>query len=520
MRILLYSPYPLDNNGMPLLLDEAVEYLRDPRNDVLCVTCDGELRPCLTNAEQSRIRCLECRFSTALLRHKTRDRRLVYRALSSYADMSASIEVDSREFVYSSLRDVRAIEHSGVNIGLGVVSSYASMTRNLNPALNRWNRQFLDDSLRASARLVIMASRIFDEYKPDLVCLFNGRYVGLRPVLDLALKRNIPTKVLEHTFSTSREEVRKVEFLDSLPQDVEKITPIIEANWIQWTGERDKERVAADFFERRRNGATASDTAYTRNQSRELLPRDWDSARRNFVIFNSSEDEFFAIGDAFEKHRFFDDQLEGIRYLAQRTASDPSIHLFLRVHPNLAGIPYRYHSSLASLSEQFANITVIGADSPISTYKLIAACEKVFVFGSTAGVEAAYWGKPVVLLGAALYQGLDVAYRPRTREELDSLTFSVLEPKQRLGCLKYALFLFGERGTPFRHVNFNNVAITLNGKMLLIPRCYEYWGSMTPYLATAALFRVLNGISHLVFKRITMKKLGVESGPAEGIRPT
>jgi len=33
---------------------------------------------------------------------------------------------------------------------------------------------------------------------------------------------------------------------------------------------------------------------------------------------------------------------------------------------------------------------------------------------------------------------------------------------------------------------------------------------MIPYLATAAFFRILNGPSHLVFKKITLKKLAVE----------
>jgi hypothetical protein len=91
----------------------------------------------------------------------------------------------------------------------------------------------------------------------------------------------------------------------------------------------------------------------------------------------------------------------------------------------------------------------------------------------------------------------------------------VLAPKSPLGALKYALFLFGERGVPYKHVNFNNRALEINGKLLLIPRCYEYKGSMIPYLATLGLFRLFNGLSHLTFKQFTMRKLAVEMPPPD-----
>ena len=35
MRILIYSPYSLDNNSAPMMLDEAMAYLCDPLNEVV-----------------------------------------------------------------------------------------------------------------------------------------------------------------------------------------------------------------------------------------------------------------------------------------------------------------------------------------------------------------------------------------------------------------------------------------------------------------------------------------------------
>ncbi|MEO6597483.1 MAG: hypothetical protein ABIP94_22290, partial [Planctomycetota bacterium] len=126
------------------------------------------------------------------------------------------------------------------------------------------------------------------------------------------------------------------------------------------------------------------------------------------------------------------------------------------------------------------------------------------------GVEASDWGKPVVLVGGALYRHLDVAYHADSVEELDKLLFGVLSPKPRLGALKYGLFIFGERGARYKYVNFNNYVVDFRGKVLLIPRAYEFMGSMIPYLLTMACFRLLNGVSHLWFKKLTMKKFAAE----------
>jgi hypothetical protein len=319
----------------------------------------------------------------------------------------------------------------------------------------------------------------------------------------------VQAKVCEYTFATSFEDVRKVEFVNAMPQDFDRVAPIIEDTWKRMPDDR-REEVATRFYELRRNGRPASDLAYAAKQQPDLLPPGWDPSKRNYVIFNSSEDEFFAIGEAVEKYNIFEDQMEGVRFLARAAQRDESIRIYLRVHPNLAKIPYSYHTSLARLAEELPNLTVIPADSRVSTYKLMDACEKVFVFGSTTGVEATFWRKPVILMGGALYLHLDVAYRARSLEELEELIFAVLEPKPRLGALKYAMFIFGERGEPYKHVNFNNRVVDFRGKVLLLPRCYEVRGSMVPYMLTVAFFRLLNGASHFWFKKVAMKRIAVE----------
>ena len=510
MKILFYSSFSIDSNAIALLLDEAWEYLQKDNNQVMFVTCSSEIKPCELNAEQSFIRCKECMFSTNLLINKITHPNFIHKKLSFFIDKEIAAGINAIKFIYNSIEDVKFIHHQGVNIGLGVCSSYVSLTRNLNPEFNKDNRSFFDKSLRASALLTEATNKMIDIFQPDMICLVNGRYGGLRPVMEVGVKRQIKTTIIECSYSTNRELARKVKFSDVLPHDIDKNTITIEDNWTRWQGKIDKEQVAADFFERRRNAEFASDTVYISHQNPTLLPADWDSSKRNFVIFNSSEDEFFCVGECFDKYKLFKNQIEGILYLIKKSENDPSIHLYLRVHPNLKNIKFNYHTGLASIFEKYPNITVIPASSPISTYKLIDNCEKVLVFGSTAGVEAAYWGKPVILMGGAFYLHLNVAHYPGSLIELDSLLLSIIEPKPRLGALKYALYIFGERGTTAKHVNLNYRKIKFGHKELFVPLCYMYKKSIIPYMLVIVFFRALNIIPHFMFKKIKMRKLLVE----------
>jgi hypothetical protein len=517
MKVLIFNPYSLDNNSLPVLLDEAAEYLKDPSTEVLFITCTGDMKPCDINYESSSVRCAECRLSTWLLLNRFRASSFSHRTLADYVDDNLRKKIESLSFSYRTLDEVKGISHNGLNIGLGVVSSYVSMTRNLEPELSGENRRFIDEMLQSSALLADALTRIVDDYHPDKICVFNGRFGGLRPAFELGRSRNIQTEVFECTFAGDRSLQRKVKFTNALPHDIDNSYKIIEDNWNQKTDEDQRSMSAASFFERRRRSEPASDKVYTTGQRDGLMPDNWNESKRNFVIFNSSEDEFFCVGESFDKYKLFTNQIDGVRYIIEQSANDTTIHYYLRVHPNLKEIPFRYHVGLKDIFGGYRNITVIGADSPVSTYRLIDKCEKVFVFGSTAGVEAAYWGKPVVLMGGAFYLHLDVAYYARSLPELNELIVGRLEPKPKLGALKYALFIFGERGERPKHCDFDFYTLLLGNKRLQIPRCYAFKGKLFPYIALLGFFRTLNLLSHIRFKRFTVPKMMVEiSGHAPG----
>ncbi|MDR0330932.1 MAG: hypothetical protein LBH93_04395, partial [Chitinispirillales bacterium] len=137
---------------------------------------------------------------------------------------------------------------------------------------------------------------------------------------------------------------------------------------------------------------------------------------------------------------------QGIAEILEYFKNDTRFHFYLRIHPNLNGIKYRYHTSLLDIGNLYTNVTVIKADDEISSYSLLESVEKVLVFGSTLGVEAAYWGKPVILLCAAFYKYLNICYKPESAEEAFSLIGAdELPAKDRADALKYGFYCMYDR---------------------------------------------------------------------------
>jgi hypothetical protein len=95
-------------------------------------------------------------------------------------------------------------------------------------------------------------------------------------------------------------------------------------------------------------------------------------------------------------------------------------------------------ADIKKLVSEFNNLTVIWPKDQVDSYSLLDACDKIITFGSTIGIEAAYWGKISILAGRAVYERLDCIYKPSNHEELITLIKSDLKPLNNYSTLLYA----------------------------------------------------------------------------------
>lgn len=370
------------------------------------------------------------------------------------------IAIDHRDFVhqkhswqYENVDEIKTIVYRDVYVGLSVLSLYLTYTRDLDVNKSKVFRLFFKPIIDDICDYIDYAYDMIERIKPDEIISYNGRFFDNRLFYDIANALGIKYTSLE-VVGGNGEPFRKVRFEGGLPHSIMVNTKKINELWDNSPLPTEKKtEIATSFYERRRNGELVADIAvYTKAQKKGTLPDGFDPNQRNIAIFNSSEDEFAAVGGEWDDV-LFPSQFEALDFVLKN--SSPDIHFYLRIHPHLKGIKYKAHMDLYTLS-RYKNLTIIPPESEISTYSLMEACEKVITFGSTMGVEAVFWGKPSVLLRRALYENLDICYKPSCKEDIVLLLENKLAPKPISGALKYAYYLLdSEYGIEKTNIDIN-----------------------------------------------------------------
>ena len=391
-------------------------------DEVHIIQCSGDLPSCEANPNHFKLRCTICK--------SKRNKGL---ALINFPEINRH-ELTLNDFIrdvdlpdFSSIQELKDFQIENVDVGMTVASSLISMTRESEPNISHFSN-FIHENLSTSIAIYDAIKYHLLQIKPDVFYLFNGRFVAFRPALRAAQDLGIKTFVHERAGVLERYTLIE----DTYPHDIEYQKAQIEKYWNDSRTSTEKEKLARQWFKNRKSGKSQSWYSFTKLQKKGNLPDGFDSSIRNIVIYVSSEDEFEAVGGW--QNPIYKNQSDAI-YRIINSNTDSNIMFYVRIHPNLKGLNNTQTRELAELKG--VNLTIIPADSKIDSYELMDACEKVITFGSTVGIESVFWGKPSILAGRSLYEGLKGCYIPKDNNEMTKLINSHLYPLSNLGALKY-----------------------------------------------------------------------------------
>lgn len=426
------------------LLDEAIDLSKNKDHEVLFVYCGGQNELCMFNRGGSHALC---RFCSRCTRKVLESYKVKFDPLTLYQTNSVV-----KKFEYINSQELRAIKYRGVSVGMGIMSGYISLTRNLDPMIDEEAKKYFDAHLAQDVAMVDAVYNLIDSFRPDEVHSFNGRYEEVRAIWDICHSTGLKCKLYEGTRMDGKWE--KLIFEDHLPHDIKYNVARRDYVWDNYClSEDEKIELGKSFYERRRGGQYAGDKIYIKNQTKGKIPP-IDDTKINVGIFNSSEDEFAAVGAEWDSLKFFPSQKEGIEFMLKY--ADPNIHFYLRIHPNLKDIKYKYQTDLLLLEEKYSNVTVIPGSSDISTYDLLDHMNKVVCFWSTMGIESVYWGVPTILVGPAMYVYDDICYRPADKEDLLTLLATDLQPKFNESVYRFGAYFLDKTPLliPEKHIDY------------------------------------------------------------------
>ncbi len=477
IEVFFASSFP---DRIAYMLDEA-EMMARLGHKVFVITCNRNIMRCNANMTCNAVQCMFCeRYTQKLLSRCSRD--ITCYSLDSFVNQQIRDSIESLSFEYNSVDDIKRIKYHDAYVGYGSLSLYISLTRNLTPLMDLEFRRYFDRLLKDTCYMAALQEEAIKALRPERITLFNGRFPEVRGALDYAISHNIGLKSCEYTIVYPGKYLKRY-FHNSLPHGMSNNVDMINSLWEdKCISSLDKESLGRWFFESKINQKFFGDKNYVGEQDRSLLPDNWDDEKQNYVIFSSSEDEFFSIGDEYDNGKLFVSQYEGIKHIAELLKGKSDVRLYLRIHPNLRSIKYHYHTELRELGEKYDNLTVIPADSKVSSYSLLLKSDKVIVFGSTIGVEASYAGKPVINLSKYIYSALNVTYEPKTVEEADQLILEdKLETKPQEGAIKYGLYYMNPYGPTFTFFDINIIRFSFLGRSLVAYPLATFLGSSKFY---------------------------------------
>lgn len=442
MKIAFYEPYAFNIPHFERCL-ELIQVHLDKGDTPIYIGCDGNLSSCDINQYHYNAICSACvkrrKIGLNLLSEPIPYKN--YRYLTETQEKAVDDFMNQAKF--DSINSLMLLEYDNFDIGYAVASSLISLLRDPNPNINKY-RSIFNNYLRDALSLYFSLLNHFKEEGVELVYLFNGRFAYMRAAIRAAELLGIDY----YTHEVGSDIDKYLVFKNALPHSIAYAYQDMMEFWEAANPEK-RTAIGASFYEDQQKGKVLSKIYhYTKNQQSGLFPENWDEHKENISIFNSSEDEFAAIGDEW-KGGVYTSQYQGIQQIVAAFANKPDFHIYLRIHPNLGKASPRIVQELYNI--QADNFTIIAPDSPISTYSLASNSHKVVTFSSSVGIEAAYLGTPAIVLGESFYKRVGSTYNPTTHEEvIKLLSDKQLPAKDKTGALIYGFWL-KERGIPYKY---------------------------------------------------------------------
>lgn len=274
----------------------------------------------------------------------------------------------------------------------------------------------------------------------DEVWLCNGRQLHERSVVEFCKTRDISFKFFEIGGDGSL--LARWILHTHSPHDRVEFQKEIEA---QWRMAHPSNYGSLDrWFEAKLN---PNSNPFTRRQVKNL---DLEIVGKYVVFYTSSDDEVAAISEDWDSP--WGTQIEAAKMLIETFNHMSEIKLIIRVHPNILTKNQSDQMMWRNL-ELNKNVILVNPESEVDSYMLMKNSEGVLTYGSTMGVEAAYWGKSLGLLSHARYDEIVENSYLDTIDELvkwlDAAAKQTLAKPRKLGPLMWANY-FISAGKPWQ----------------------------------------------------------------------
>jgi hypothetical protein len=341
---------------------------------------------------------------------------------------------------------VRELTYRGAPLGRGVLHAPPSPSTPSNDS-HVWSKKYVEKAARSFAYVYDQVSQVIKDRGITSIYIYNGRFLHDSAVTAAAIDAGLPilsydTGGLDTDFDLTIDETHDWSALQTRMKNM----------FDRWDP-ADRDLVAGSWFEERINHVDPANQQFTGGQKTGLSIDRYSDAPL-VVYFSSSGDEIAELD--LDWSEYFTDQPHALVTLSD-ACRERGFDLVVRTHPHARIKPAEDNLDWASAVKVANPALHIDQHSSVDSYALMREAAVVVTYGSTTGVEAAYLGRPVIVMGPSAYDELGCAVRPRTSAELAELLQASVLPESVLPevgarALPYGLMM-KRRGFAFRYLD-------------------------------------------------------------------
>lgn len=252
--------------------------------------------------------------------------------------------------------------------------------------------------------MVKVLNRLLDKIQPKRIFMFNGLFFAEYILMWLAKQHHIP--VVTYEASPYHRNCLEIAMNSAVAKrDYHRDWELYREQPLLAT---ERKRLEA-FIKERRKGKVGRGPFWSSmtTNPQQIIKQLGLNPHKPIATFYTS-----TLGDTsgFETNRAFPSQekcvLETIRHFAKRL----NVQLVLRIHPGEVRFGWQLRTPMltrikANFPKLPDNVVIVGPDSDFSSYTLLDISQVVLTYLSTIGLEAAIYGKTVIVAGKAHYSG-------------------------------------------------------------------------------------------------------------------
>lgn len=322
-----------------------------------------------------------------------------------------------------------------------------------------WPQRLLQAAAQSYAWVFDQTQALISERELTAIVVYNGRFLHDRAAVAAGEAAGIRVLYFD-TGGTDTD----FDLTDNITHDWSDLQRRMLKMYEAWPPDI-RDEVGCSWFEDRINHSAPDNALFVESQT---SGQGVEQPQSDVVVvyFSSSGDEIAEL--ELDWSRFIGDQPVALQALADEVRNRPGWSLIVRSHPHKRMKPKQDVIEWLAAVESARPELHIDQHAPIDSYTLMRQADIVVTYGSTTGVEAAYAGKPVIVMGPSAYDELGCAVFAGEREEL-ARALDTSAPGVWSGAVSYGLMM-RRRGFVLHEVSCQEDTYVIADTLLTHPR--------------------------------------------------